>query len=203
MRKVLKVVLGGLFILSINLFSMEIDTRKPENSYKVNQNVIWTDGLYEEQYKDYWRDYMADTNGWVEPTYLLAGLKIKCEGNLGNVAVGSFGELIDIIIDAEYDLKDLVRIEGVVSSIPGERYIKAIQYKIIDEATNEIKFIFSMRKINLLPYGNLSWDLDSAELVLPFDGVDSFTGPTAVFCFVFAISSYYKIKYNELPRNYY
>lgn len=76
MRKTFKGVLIGLFLLSMNLFGVTIDTRNPDVSYKKDdKNIIWTEGTeINDNYKDYWRDHLAESEGWVDPYLLLSGL---------------------------------------------------------------------------------------------------------------------------------
>lgn len=195
MKKVFKSVLVGLFILSMNLFGITIDTRNPDISYKKDKNnIIWTEGTgIQDQYKDYWRDYLDETEGWVDPYFVLSGLEVTSyvKYNDGR-EVGNHGELRDILINAEYDLQNFVRIEGTSAPIPGDRYNRTIQFKLIDEETGEIEFIFSIRNIKLLPYANISWDLDSAEIVDSYG--DTLEGPDAIFYFTNTINRFYKFK---------
>jgi hypothetical protein len=197
MKKTFKGVLIGLFLLSINLFGITIDTRNPDISYKKDKNnIIWTEGTgIQDQYKDYWRDYLDETEGWVDPYFVLSGLEVTSyvKYNDGR-EVGNHGELRDILINAEYDLQNFVRIEGTSAPIPGDRYNRTIQFKLIDEETGEIGFIFSIRNIKLLPYANISWDLDSAEIVNP-EG-DVLEGPDAILYFSNVIRYLYQKKNN-------
>ena len=196
MIKTFKGVLIGLFLLSMNLFGVTIDTRNPDVSYKKDdKNIIWTEGTeINDNYKDYWRDHLAESEGWVDPYLLLSGLRVisYSESKDGKESIGNHGELMNMLIDAEYDLQSIMEIKADSAQKPGDRYNRTIQFKLVDVNTNEIGFIFSIRNIKLLPYANISWDLDSADLYRP-DG-SLVEGPEAIFIFSNVISYLYQVK---------
>lgn len=195
MKKILKIALITLFILSMNVFGITIDTRNIDISYKKSKdNIIWTEGTgIQDSYKDYWRDYLDENDNWADPYFLLNGLKITSLAvSDDGIEIGNHGELMNILIDAEYDLQNIIIIKADSAQKPGDRYNRTIQFKLVDVNTNEIGFIFSIRNIKLLPYANISWDLNSAELVDPNNKVVE--GPDAVLIFANAIQYLYQIK---------
>lgn len=194
MKKRLKVVLVGLFILSMNLFGITIDTRNPDITFEKNdKNIIWTMGSpFQDAHKDFWREELDENESWVSPYMILYGLnfisQIKYKSGKEYFSKGDLGE---VLTNAEYDFyeKSDYELTAVSSAYPGKRFKRTVQFKIKHRESSEIGYIFSIRNIELLPYGNIIWDLDSAELVMPDNSI--IEGPDAVLFFTSAIEYVY------------
>lgn len=184
MKKILKTVLISLFILSMNAFGMIIDTRFPEASYELNEsNIIYTRGL-DSPNGDFilWESAIKENGGYIDPYQLTNYLRFTYDIDFRNtINVSNSGNFADFIREVESILEIKTNFRLNISAVQksGKPFKRAIQYKLIDDE-GKIIMIFSIRNIELLEEGHISWDLDSMGLVIN----EEMVGPQAFLFFM-------------------
>lgn len=200
MKKALKKVLIGLFILSINLFAIEISTNNTNlkvDSSKRWKGYIYSNGLVllnknnlsgEDIDKNYWQNVL-DGDVWRDLTIvdLLGDFRVKSDYFLTNnqkekVWYTLDNDLVNLIYEFQnsYTSKE-AKILFTYNDVPFYPMAKDVQINIYGE-NGLIFFLFSTR-INLLNYGHKVLDLDytysiryidfSENNEIKYEGVDA------------------------------